>query len=84
VVVYPGTNGASTLYEDDGKTFDYRNGEWMKVEMAWNDRARRLNLRLRSGSRMLPPTRRPVEARLAGQTATRSAVFQGHPIDIQL
>jgi alpha-glucosidase/alpha-D-xyloside xylohydrolase len=84
VVIYPGANEISTLYEDDGKTFDYRSGEWMKVEMAWNDRTRRLNLRLRPGSRMLPPARRPIEARLAGQTNTRSAVFEGRPIEIQL
>lgn len=74
----------TTLYEDDGKTFDYRNGEFMKVEMAWNDSNRRLNLRLATGSRMLPPNRRPIEARVAGQTATGSAVFEGRPLDIRL
>jgi alpha-glucosidase/alpha-D-xyloside xylohydrolase len=83
LVVYPGTNRITTLYEDDGKTFDYRNGEFMKVEMNWADANRRLNLRLASG-RMLPPNRRPIEVRLAGQTTTRSATFEGRPIEIRL
>jgi alpha-glucosidase (family GH31 glycosyl hydrolase) len=83
LVVYPGVNGTTPLYEDDGKTFDYRNGEFMKVEMNWADANRRLNLRLASG-RMLPPTRRSIEARLAGQTTTRSATFEGRPVEIRL
>jgi hypothetical protein len=56
----------------------------MKVEMAWNDRTRRLTLRLRSGSRMLPPNRRAVEVRVAGQTTIRRVVFEGKPIDLQM
>ena len=59
-----------TIYEDDGKTFDYRKGEWMGIEMAWRDAARTLTLRLARGSRMLPPTPRPIEVRLAGRTAS--------------
>ena len=59
------------------------NGEFMKVEMNWADANRRLNLRLASG-RMLPPNRRPIEARLAGQTTTHSATFEGRPIEIRL
>ena len=50
IVVYPGADGAFTLYEDDGKTFDYRRGEWMRIVMSWNDAARRLSLRLAPGS----------------------------------
>ena len=26
LVVYPGADGTSSLYEDDGKSFDYRQG----------------------------------------------------------
>jgi len=83
LVVYPGTNGTTPLYEDDGKTFDYRNGEFMKVEMNWTEANRRLNLRMASG-RMLAPNRRTIEARLAGQTSTRTATFEGRPIEIRL
>jgi alpha-glucosidase (family GH31 glycosyl hydrolase) len=82
--VYPGADGTFTLYEDDGRTFDYRKGEWMGIAMAWDDRARRLTLRLEPGSRMLPPTSRTIEARLAGTTATRTVVFNGRPVSVTL
>jgi alpha-glucosidase (family GH31 glycosyl hydrolase) len=84
VVVYPGANGAFTLYEDDGKTFDHRRGKWMRVEMKWNDAARRLTLRLAPGSRMLPPVRRTIDVRVAGGNETRSVVFAGQPVVVNL
>ena len=84
IVVYPGANGAFTLYEDDGKTFDYTRGEWMRVEMKWDDAARRLTLRLAPGSRMRPPARRTIDVRVAGEQATRSVIFTGRPIDVTL
>jgi alpha-glucosidase/alpha-D-xyloside xylohydrolase len=81
--IYPGADGAFTLYEDDGITFDYRKGEWMGIQMAWNDGRRRLTLRLAKGSRMLPPVRREIEVRLAASKATRAVVFEGHPVEVQ-
>ena len=41
VVVYPGADGIFLLYEDDGRSFAYRKGAWMGLEMAWRDRDRR-------------------------------------------
>ena len=35
LVVDPGADGQSSWYEDDGKTFAYRRGEWMRVTMTW-------------------------------------------------
>jgi alpha-glucosidase (family GH31 glycosyl hydrolase) len=82
--VYPGANGTFSLYEDDGQTFDYRKGEWMGIAMTWDDRARRLTLRLEPGSRMLPPTPRRIEARIAGATRTKSLMFAGRPVSLTL
>jgi alpha-glucosidase/alpha-D-xyloside xylohydrolase len=84
LVIYPGADGAFTLYEDDGRSFDYRAGAWMGTDIRWRDASRRLSLRLAAGSRMLPPLRRPISVRVAGQRDTRSVVFAGQPIDIRL
>ena len=81
--IYPGTNATFTLYEDDGATFNYRKGEWMGLQMAWNDRTRRLTLRLAQGSRMLPPFQRKIQVRLASEKATRGIVFQGRLLQVQ-
>jgi len=88
LVVYPGADGNFTLYEDDGISFAYRRGAWVKTEMKWDDAARRLTLRLAPGSRPgapgLPPRQRKFEARIAGQTGTRTIDFTGAPLTIQL
>jgi hypothetical protein len=56
----------------------------MGIAMAWDDRARRLTLRLEPGSRMRPPMPRTIEARIAGATTTKTVVFQGRPVSITL
>lgn len=83
ITVYPGANGAFTLYEDDGQTFDYRRGEWMGIQMIWNDRASRLSLSLVKGSRMLPPSRRELRVGLINKK-TEQVSFTGRPITVQL
>lgn len=62
----------------------HRNGEFMKVQMNWTDATRQLNLRLGQGSRMLPPNRRAIEVRIAGQSATRQSIFEGRPLQLRL
>ena len=80
VTIYPGADGSFLLYEDDGRSFNYRKGDWMGIKMAWNDSRRVLSLHLAEGSRMLPPVRRQIEVKLA--QATRHIVFEGHPIQV--
>jgi alpha-glucosidase/alpha-D-xyloside xylohydrolase len=82
--VYPGADAAFTLYEDDGRTFNYRQGEFMKVNIAWDNRQRRLRLRLAAGARMLPPARRNIVVRVAGESVTREVVFEGRPVEVGL
>jgi alpha-glucosidase (family GH31 glycosyl hydrolase) len=84
LVVYPFADGASSVYEDDGKTFEHRKGDSMRLEMVWRDADRRLTLRLANGSKMRPPLSRAIEVRVAGQKATRRVTFDGRPIDVRL
>jgi alpha-glucosidase/alpha-D-xyloside xylohydrolase len=83
LTIYPGANAAFALYEDDGISFRYRQGEWMGIQMAWNDGRRRLTLRLAAGSRMLPPLRRNIAVRVAPDKTTRAVVFEGRPVEVQ-
>src|SRR5204863_406043 len=71
LIIYPGTNGTSSMYEDDGKSFAFRQGASMRLTMAWQDTQRRLSLRLASGSQMMPPVRRTIAVRVAGSTETK-------------
>jgi alpha-glucosidase len=83
LLIYPGANAASTLYEDDGATFNYRRGEFMRIEMIWNDSRRSLTLRLAKGSRTLPPIKRNIEVRVVGEKAVRAIAFEGRPVEVR-
>jgi alpha-glucosidase (family GH31 glycosyl hydrolase) len=82
--VHPGADGAFSLYEDDGKTFDYRKNEFMRVNIAWNERQRRLTMRLADGSKMRGAAKRHIVVRVAGETTIREAVFDGRPLVVKV
>jgi len=82
ICLYPGSEASFFLYEDDGKSFDYRTGDWMGVQMSWNDAQRTLNISLPDGARMLPPLRRNLEIKL--EQTKRQVEFTGKPLKVQL
>ena len=80
ISIYPGADASFLLYEDDGISFSYRSGEWMGIQMSWDEKRRMLSLQLAPGSRMLPPSPRPITAQLG--EIRRSVAFEGKPIDL--
>jgi alpha-glucosidase/alpha-D-xyloside xylohydrolase len=81
--VYSGANGHFLLYEDDGVSFNYRKGDWMGIELRWDDSARELTMQLAEGSNMRPPIERRIEVRLIPGKHTRKVVFVGKHIEIR-
>jgi alpha-glucosidase (family GH31 glycosyl hydrolase) len=79
--IYPGADGSFTLYDDDGRSFDYRRGEWMGIDMSWNDAQRVLQMKLASGSKMLPPLRRAMQINVAEKQ--KQVEFIGQPIEVR-
>ncbi len=75
--IYPGADGQFSLYEDDGKTFNHRRGEFMQIDISWNDRRRRLTLRLAKGSRVLNTPQRRFVVQVIGQPGSRDILFEG-------
>lgn len=82
--VHPGADAEFSLYEDDGTSFDFRKGEFMRVNLAWNDRQRRLTLRLAKGSKVLTPAQRKFVVEVIGETTRRDVVFDGRPVEVKL
>jgi len=82
LIVHPGADGAFLLYEDDGASFDYREGEWTGIQITWNDRARNLSLRLAAGSKMRERERRLSVRTVDGQA--RTVTFVGRELEIKL
>jgi alpha-glucosidase/alpha-D-xyloside xylohydrolase len=82
--IYPGASGEFTVYEDDGRGFAYRRGEWMGLRASWDDPRHALALRLAESSRLLAPERREIELRLVPGAAVKTAVFDGRPLVVRL
>ena len=78
VTIYPGADAEFLLYEDDGKSFAYRQGEWMGIEMRWKDAGKKLEMRLADGSRML--ARRAMVVKLAEME--RNVTFAGETAEV--
>jgi alpha-glucosidase (family GH31 glycosyl hydrolase) len=82
--VHPGADGSFSLYEDDGKTFDFRKGAFMRMNIAWNDRDRKLAIRLAKGARMLDSKPRAITLHVTGESARRDVLFHGSAIEVKL
>jgi alpha-glucosidase (family GH31 glycosyl hydrolase) len=80
ISVYSGADASFLLYEDDGKSFNYRKGEWTGIQMEWDDKRQKLSLQLAPGSRMLTHEAKPIIVRLG--EAIRSISFSEKPIEV--
>ena len=67
----------ASLYEDDGRTFDYRKGDWMRIEMGWAIENAGSSLGLARGSRMRPPAKRARGPASRVERATRPSSSTG-------
>ena len=47
--VFPGSDGAFTLYEDQGEDMGYARGEFARIPLHWDDKARQLTIGARQG-----------------------------------
>lgn len=48
--VYPGENAEFDLYEDEGDNFNYLDGKYSNIRLAWNDKKRTLTIDNRKGA----------------------------------
>ena len=48
--VYPGADGAFTLYEDEGDSYRYEKGAYATIPLTWNDKSRTLTIGARQGT----------------------------------
>ena len=56
----------------------------MKVNIAWNDRQRRLTMRLAQGAKMMAPAKRNFVVEVVGESAKRDVVFEGRPVEVKI
>jgi alpha-glucosidase/alpha-D-xyloside xylohydrolase len=87
--IYPGADGAFTLYDDDGHTLGYRDGTdgreiW--IHFSWDDAKRQLTVSRDPRMKMWPAgTKRVFDVRVVGkQTGNGRVEFKGERIEMEL
>lgn len=76
--IYPGADGRFNWYEDDGLSFRYRQGEFMRIECAWQESSRRLTLTLSPDSTRSSGKKVRIEAMDSGMA--RMVVLSNHMV----
>ena len=82
--VYPGANGALTLYEDEGVNYDYEKGARATIPLQWDDRTQTLTIGARKGSYPGMIANRQFTVHLAGSNASRDkrVPYAGRPVTV--
>jgi alpha-glucosidase (family GH31 glycosyl hydrolase) len=81
VSIYPGADASFLLYDDDGNSFNFRRGEWMGVQMIWEDASKTFRMKLAPGSKILAPGKHHFEIKL--QDSVKSVAFDGTPAEVR-
>jgi alpha-glucosidase (family GH31 glycosyl hydrolase) len=80
--IYPGADGTLSLYDDDGASFRYEQGEFTRIECSWNNSDRMLTLKATTGGR--PPTNKALSVEVVGTPGSKQVTFSGKMISIRL
>jgi alpha-D-xyloside xylohydrolase len=79
LLVYTGADGAFELYEDDGRTYAYENGQWSRIPIRYDDSAGTLTLGERIGGFDGMQSTRTVSVRWIDGAGERAADFSAEP-----
>lgn len=77
--IYPGRDGEFILYEDDGKTLDYLEGEYTLTRLLWNDEDQVLTIEPQEGE----PLDKQFRIELVGEPIKKSVEYKGSRIRVQ-
>jgi len=69
--IYPGASGSFVWYDDDGSTFQYEKGDFMRTTCEWDDGSRVLTLTLDKTGKL--GSGRQIRASLVGTSQIRTA-----------
>jgi len=78
--VFEGANGAFTLYEDQGTTFDYEKGAFSEIPIAWNEATKTLTIGTRKGTFTEMPQHRTFEIVITSRTTPTAFSLTPTPI----
>ena len=80
--IFPGDDAEFSLYEDDGVSLDYQNGEFSTITFSWKDADKTLTISSRKGFFPGMPQNRIFNVTLPDGTS-QNVEYKGESIDIQ-
>lgn len=80
--VYPGADGSFAYYEDDGESFGYKSGDFTRIICEWNDRERKLTLRVDTKGKLAHG--RTMQVEVAGTSGTKTITLHGLVSEVKL
>jgi alpha-glucosidase (family GH31 glycosyl hydrolase) len=80
--IYPGADGKFTWYDDDGSSFRYETGEYLRVECEWRDNQRLLTLTRDPNGRFAAGLK--FQTQLHGEERTRNVSLEDGITRVQL
>ena len=82
--IYPGADGISTLYDDDGVSYRYEQGQRSEISVVWNDKTKTVTLRARQGTYRNMPHDQQLHVRLLQnqQWVEKDVVYSGRLISL--
>ncbi|MDE7376921.1 MAG: DUF5110 domain-containing protein [Muribaculaceae bacterium] len=79
--LFPGANGSCEVYDDDGETFGYAQGNYSLIRVEWNDAARELTIGDSEGA--YPGYKHKITVVLPDGTA-KTVDYQGKQIKVKI
>ena len=73
--IYPGADGTCSLYEDDGTSFNYQQGEFTRIVCSWDDKEG--TLRLKTDPHGRPTKNKILTIEIAGMSGSKRMIFTG-------
>lgn len=83
LTIYPGADGFSTLYDDDGSTLDYQKNIACWTHFRWSDRTGTLTIEPDKRSKSWRE-KRNFEVKLAGSSSGQTVVYAGTKMDVKM
>ena len=91
--MYLGQDGDFTLYEDEGDNYNYEQGSFATIHIAWNDSARQLTLDSCQGSypgmqvskkfRVVIANEKPFNPLVVEATQAREVLYDGRSMVVE-
>ncbi len=80
--IFSGADGDYTLYEDDGTSQKYLQGEGTLVHMLWNDKIRKLTLEPGKGTHQGENVSRNFKVLIAPDGKSKTVKYEGHKVEV--